>query len=118
MFRTGGVVSDDPSKVTVTVKLAVPTFPAASVAVQVTVVIPIGNVPALKAGFVCVCMRITHAFPFGGLAIHVGWCVPTASALTVIASKLAIVCPVEFVVLNVWFDGRVTTGGVVSGTGA
>ena len=28
---------------TVIVKLAVPTFPAASVAVQVTVVVPIGN---------------------------------------------------------------------------
>ena len=35
-----GVVS---SKVIVIVKLAVPTFPAASVAVQVTVVVPIGN---------------------------------------------------------------------------
>ena len=38
----GGVVSEDPSKTTVTVKLAVPTFPAASVATQVMVVVPIG----------------------------------------------------------------------------
>ena len=39
---TGGVVSTS-SKTTVIVKLAVPTFPAASVAVQVTVVVPSGN---------------------------------------------------------------------------
>ena len=36
----GRVVSAAPSKTTVIVKLAVPTFPAASVAVQVTVVAP------------------------------------------------------------------------------
>ena len=41
--RTGGVVSDGASKLTVTVKLTVPTFPAASLAVHVTVVVPIGN---------------------------------------------------------------------------
>ena len=38
--RVGGVVS---SKVIVIVKLAVPTFPAASVAIHVTVVVPTGN---------------------------------------------------------------------------
>ena len=37
----GGVVS---AQQTVTVKLAVPEFPAASVAVHVTVVVPSGNV--------------------------------------------------------------------------
>ena len=40
---TGRVVSDGASKLTVTVKLIVPTFPAASLAVHVTVVVPIGN---------------------------------------------------------------------------
>ena len=40
-YNTGGVVSPL-SKTTVTVKLAVPTFPAESVAVQVTVVVPTG----------------------------------------------------------------------------
>ena len=40
---TGGVVSPVDSEATVTVKLAVPTFPAASVAVQVTVVVPTGK---------------------------------------------------------------------------
>ena len=39
----GGVVPPALSKVIVTVKLAVPTFPAASVAVQVTVVLPTGK---------------------------------------------------------------------------
>ena len=43
---TGGVVS---SKTTVTVKLAVPTLPAASDAVQVTVVVPTGK-PEPEAG--------------------------------------------------------------------
>ena len=38
--RLGGVVSATSSKMTVTVKLAVPVFPAASDAVQVTVVVP------------------------------------------------------------------------------
>ena len=42
-LMVGGVVSGAPSKITVTVKLAVPTFPAASLAVHVTVVVPIGN---------------------------------------------------------------------------
>ena len=36
-------IIDVSSKTTVTVKLAVPTFPAKSVAVQVTVVVPKGN---------------------------------------------------------------------------
>jgi hypothetical protein len=42
--RTGGVVSVEPSTTAVTIKLAVPTFPAASVAEHVTIVVPIGNV--------------------------------------------------------------------------
>ena len=41
--RVGAVVSAAPSKTTVTGKLVVPMFPAASVAAHVTVVIPIGN---------------------------------------------------------------------------
>ena len=39
----GVVVSVEPSKLTVTVKLAVAVFPAASVAVHITAVIPIGK---------------------------------------------------------------------------
>ena len=42
-FTTGGVVSAASSKTTVTVNVPVPTFPAVSDAVQVTVVVPIGN---------------------------------------------------------------------------
>jgi hypothetical protein len=40
--RVGG--DGVPSKTTVTVKLAVPTFPAASLKLQVTIVVPTGNV--------------------------------------------------------------------------
>ena len=42
-FTTGGVVSPVDSSVTVTVNTAVPIFPAASVAVQVTFVVPTGK---------------------------------------------------------------------------
>ena len=41
--KVAEVVSAAGSKVTLTVKLAVPVFPAVSVADQVTVVVPIGN---------------------------------------------------------------------------
>ena len=40
---TGGVMSVGPVSVRVTVNVPVPGFPAASVAVQVTVVVPTGN---------------------------------------------------------------------------
>ena len=89
-FTTGGVVSV-PCSTTVTVKLAVPGFPAASVAVQVTVVAPTEkNEPDTG-------VQVRSVTPMLSVAVCVKYTF----------------CPVEFVVELVMFV-TVTTGGIVS----
>ena len=67
---TGGVVSaESPGATTVIVYVLVPTFPAASVAVQVTVVTPIGNP---------ICAAPTSGVPPGG-TVHSDVTTPTLS---------------------------------------
>jgi hypothetical protein len=88
--RTGAVLSP-----TVTVKVPEAAFPAASVAVQVTVVVPIGNVDP-EAG-----VQTTATGP--SIA-------STAEAVNVAIAPAALVAP------RVSFAGRVRTGAVLSPT--
>ena len=90
---TGGVVSAAPSKVTVTVNVPVPTFPAASDAVQVTVVVPTGKLE-----------------PEDGEQVG-----PEVTPVSSDAVTLnVIVLPAELEVEDVELDGTVTVGEVVS----
>ena len=86
-------MSPDPVYVTVTVKLAVPTFPAASDAVQVTVVVPTWKLE-----------------PEDGEQVGPEVTPTSSDGVTVNAIVLPAGLEVEFVML----DGTVTTGGVVS----
>ena len=88
----GGVVS----AVRVTVKLEVPTFPAASDAVQVTVVVPAEKLE-----------------PEGGEQV-IPEVTPTLSVALAIKVIISGGKALEFIML----DGTVTTGGVVSAGGA
>jgi hypothetical protein len=85
-----------PSKMTVTVKLAVPVLPSASVAVQVTIEIPTGN-------------RLPDAGEQLGPLVT-----PTLSVA--IPFENVTTAPCEFVVSKVMLSGGVTIGGVVSGS--
>jgi len=88
MVTTGSVVS-----CTVTVNEAVPVLPAASLAVHVTVVIPIANVEP-EAG------------------VQVGPLV--TPMLSVAVTAYVTTAPEELVDCTVMFDGTVIVGGVVS----
>ena len=91
--RLGGVVSGASSEMTVTVNVPVPSFPAASVAVQVTVVVPTEKLE-----------------PEGGEQVGPEVTPTSSDAVTV----NVIVLPAELEVEPVRLDGTVTTGGVVS----
>ena len=96
MLGACGVVSAAPSKTTVTVKLAVPTFPAASDAVQVTVVVPTEKLE-----------------PEDGEQVGPEVTPTSSDAVTV----NVIVLPAELEVEPVRLDGTFTVGGVVSSVG-
>ena len=86
-------------RTTVTVKLAVAGFPAKSVAVQVTVVVPIGNKK-----------------PDGGVQVTTGGDASTSS-IAVGEYICADPYPVEFVAVKVRFGRVVITGGILSAIG-
>ena len=87
------MVSDVPSKMTVTVNVPVPVFPAASDAVQVTVVVPTEKLE-----------------PEGGEQVGPEVTPTSSDAVTV----NVIVLPAELEVEPVRLDGTFTVGGVVS----
>ena len=91
--RLGGVVSATSSKLIVTVNVPVPVFPAASDAVQVTVVVPTGKLE-----------------PEDGEQVGPEVTPTSSDAVTVNVTVLPAELEVEFVML----DGTVTTGGVMS----
>jgi hypothetical protein len=80
----------------VTLKPALPTLPEASLAVQVTAVVPTGNVES-----------------DGGVQVTAGDAGPTVSVADAVNVATA---PAELVASRVMFAGTVTTGGVVSRT--